>query len=366
MQLSISNLTRIAAVAVGLWTISAGAASCDDVATAGTTPLVTPSGGVVLDDSQPGWIWTGMVEYQDPGLHGGTAHAGGPGRSCAYTFSGTGVEVFGMKGPTVTVDGRAHRMGSVNVFIDGKLKGTSSERASDSVYDCTVARITGLSDGNHVLQVEPEGGWMVIDYIAVMHASSEDTAASGSAQVLGGEAVLKRTSSSAQSNGSGVKSVATTTETKSSQGSRQTAPVQYKGLLKEGSYLVSPKSATSMFLSPAGGSTDNGTGLVIQSEQTVWRVTPVGDDQYRVSPLSAPDSALTIVARNSNQDRTPAVIWHYSGDPAQKLVIKSLGASGFVNITPGTFANGTTAGAPVSGSNFRAGANQLWKFVAMR
>ncbi len=123
------------------------------------------------------WTWSGMVDYDDPDLSTGHGHAGGPGTYGAFTFSGTGVDVFAVKSPTVTVAQRAHRTGKVKISIDGKEKDTVDLAASDKDPHFKIASIGGLSSGNHVLEVEPVGGWIVIDSAKIVDGLPTSVAA---------------------------------------------------------------------------------------------------------------------------------------------------------------------------------------------
>ena len=123
-----------------------------------------PANGMI-EESAAGWTWSGMVPYSNPQLSGGGGRAGGPGTYGVYTFTGTGVRVIGLKSPTVTVDGHAHKAGKVRILIDGKEQEVVDIGNPEVVYNITLSEIKNLSDGNHVLQVEPVGGWAVIDGI---------------------------------------------------------------------------------------------------------------------------------------------------------------------------------------------------------
>jgi hypothetical protein len=130
-----------------------------------TVPATTEPGSGLIDDSDPAWIWSGMETYTDPNLHGGAGHAGGPGTSATYSFHGTAVDVIGLAGPSILVDGRPHVMGTAVVTIDGKTVSTTLMLESDVVYAASMAHVAGLPDGNHVLRIEARDGWIVVDYI---------------------------------------------------------------------------------------------------------------------------------------------------------------------------------------------------------
>jgi len=140
-----------------------------------------------IDDGNSGWTWSGMNSVSDPGYTGGAAHAGGIGTFGIYTFQGTRIQVYTMSGPAVVVNGRPHKMGKLRVSIDGKIKSTVSLLQTDQSFEVQACDIPGLSDGNHVLQVEPVGGWVVVDEIRVFGKSGnadthavEDTTATTS------------------------------------------------------------------------------------------------------------------------------------------------------------------------------------------
>lgn len=127
-----------------------------------------------IEDTSPGWTWTGMEEYDDAQLSGGTGHAGGPGSSAAYTFHGTSVEVYGMAAEAIQVDSRWHKMGNVTVQLDGKSIGSYSERKPSNTYNFSLVSITNLSDANHVLQLQADSGWVVIDYLSIGSQAAPD------------------------------------------------------------------------------------------------------------------------------------------------------------------------------------------------
>jgi len=133
------------------------------------TPATTGTGAAesLIDDGAAGWIWHGMAPIDDSIMHGGSGHAGGPGSYGAYTFTGTGVDVFAKAGPSVVVDGRGHKIGSLKVSIDGNVKADPRMYRSQDEDEINAFTITGLSSGVHVLQVEPDGGWAAVDYISV-------------------------------------------------------------------------------------------------------------------------------------------------------------------------------------------------------
>ena len=137
------------------------------IAFAASTAMAVTTTDPIIDDSAPGWIWNRMDSLDDSSFQGGSSHVGGPGSYGAYTFSGTGVDVFAKSGPSINVDGRRHKIGSLKVSIDGSLKADQRLYRTDGDDNINAFTISGLTPGNHVLQVEPDGGWVAIDYITV-------------------------------------------------------------------------------------------------------------------------------------------------------------------------------------------------------
>ena len=126
----------------------------------------------VVDDADNGWTWSRMAAYADVDLVKGTGHAGGPGAYGIFTFDGTGVDVYAMRASTVAVDGRPHKVGKLKISIDGHLKAEVALSGSGSASTVDVYGVSGLPSKIHVLEVEPEGGWAVVDYIKVNAAAS--------------------------------------------------------------------------------------------------------------------------------------------------------------------------------------------------
>lgn len=132
----------------------------------GTTSTV--AGKNYIDTAYPGWVWSAMDSYSDGQLTSGAGRAGGPGSYGAYTFNGTGVSVFALKAPAVEVDGRIHKIGRLRVLIDGSVKEAVAVSSPDQEDDCKVCDVLGLPAGNHVLELEPDAGWVVVDGIQVL------------------------------------------------------------------------------------------------------------------------------------------------------------------------------------------------------
>jgi len=108
-----------------------------------------------------------MSVYDDPTLSAGQGRVGGPGAYAAYTFSGSSVTVAMMQAPSITVDGRTHRIGKVDVTLDGASKTVASLRSDSPSGGYVVFTTNGLSAGNHVLELTAVEGWMVVDHIVI-------------------------------------------------------------------------------------------------------------------------------------------------------------------------------------------------------
>jgi len=131
-------------------------------------PSIVVTSKELTDTSAPGWVWNAMDAYEDNQLSRGAGRAGGPGGYGAYTFNGTGVAVYVMKAPAVEVDGRVHKVGRLRVLIDGNLKAAVAVSSNDHEYGYRAYAVNGLSAANHVLQLEPDAGWVVVDGIRVI------------------------------------------------------------------------------------------------------------------------------------------------------------------------------------------------------
>ena len=154
-----------------------------------TTALTLPGQSNAVEDTQPGWTWSGMVDAEDDGFSGGTAHAGGPGTYCAYTFTGTGVQVYGLRGPDIIVDGHHHKLGKLRITIDGHVKGVATVSGVIRSYSNTVGEVVGLTPGLHVLVLEPLEGWGAVDYVRVVTGGVVDSHEEG-APAIGGKAAI--------------------------------------------------------------------------------------------------------------------------------------------------------------------------------
>jgi hypothetical protein len=271
--------------------------ACVTVANAETVPTqpTQPQGAGTgtshtVDDADLGWIWNGMDSFNDPQLHDESAHAGGPGGYGAFTFHGVAVEVYGMRGPALVIDGRSHKLGRLKVSIDGQAVATIAEKSTEVEYNAFITKVDGLTNSNHVLQVAPDAGWAVVDYI-VVHSTSAET--------------KDGTPSSASA-----------------------IHARY--------YRIVPRIATDMCLDVANMSYADGTIFEIfqrtAMSPTIWEIIPLGNERYRLSPAYAPTQAMTL-GPISDAVRTPVpVLQPYTGAPEQQFFI--LPFDGYYRIAP--------------------------------
>jgi len=136
--------------------------------------VATVAAPAVVDTSMPGWTWSAMQPYIDEDGATIRGYTGGPGSYAVYSFTGTGVDIVAMRGSTVQLDGRRHRIGSMKVSIDGHLKGVKPLSQSMTEYDVTAFTANGLPSGLHVLQIEPDSGWIVVQSLKVYKDEAVD------------------------------------------------------------------------------------------------------------------------------------------------------------------------------------------------
>jgi len=86
-----------------------------------------------------------------------------------------------MRGSTVNIDGHVHRIGKLKVSIDGHEKAEVALTAPAADYNVSAFNVSGLPSKLHVLQIEPESGWAIIDYIKVTAAEEPADSPAGDA-----------------------------------------------------------------------------------------------------------------------------------------------------------------------------------------
>ncbi|MEY4582562.1 MAG: hypothetical protein RL701_7265 [Pseudomonadota bacterium] len=122
---------------------------------------------VAVDDTDPNLQYRGtwapawdLGSYRNDGLH--TTNQDGA--SFSYVFTGPGIEVISPVGPA---------QGTADVSIDDKFWQTVSCYGTYAVAQQVCARVTGLSDGLHILTVRKRGGALLtLDALRVLSASN--------------------------------------------------------------------------------------------------------------------------------------------------------------------------------------------------
>lgn len=122
--------------------------------------------GRVVDDDAAGWRFTGWPRYTHADAYSESAHGNGGshGQSAEYTFTGTGVDVYGWRGPNG---------GTVRILVDGKAVGDpESQHATTDRYHQLLGRIGGLAPGEHTVRIETDEAtaadqWTMVDYLRV-------------------------------------------------------------------------------------------------------------------------------------------------------------------------------------------------------
>lgn len=113
-------------------------------------PAPTPvDNGTVVDDDTPGWQFNGWTNQTDVDEYNGTYHGGaGTGNWAQYTFTGTGVDVYGWLGPNG---------GVLRVLVDGVAQGGPiSQARSTATYNELLARVGGLANRTHTVRIETD------------------------------------------------------------------------------------------------------------------------------------------------------------------------------------------------------------------
>lgn len=126
----------------------------------------------VVDDADPGITYSSGwgVWNQDSRNRNGTLHyvESGPGATATYTFTGTGVDVYGTKN-----DANSRRTwGTVIVSVDGVEKAAVPTNDASDAHQVLLASVTGLSNGSHTVQIRnaatAQGGSKIeLDYLSV-------------------------------------------------------------------------------------------------------------------------------------------------------------------------------------------------------
>jgi len=277
--------TTFGVAAIGILCLSANIAAANNV---GSESMVTATSSGIIDDTTSGWIWHGMTQYDDSAMLGGTAHVGGPGTYGVYTFKGTAVEITASAEAYVTVDGRSHKVGHLKISIDGKAVGSVDTPRASRSDDAGRFAVRELTNNLHVLQVEPEGGWNLIDCIKVT------------------------------SGGSGV-----------DDGDTPAHPgnVSVKSMIPSGLYRIVSRQDSRLMLAAHDGIPIDGTVAEIYSYQPdhleVWKITSLGNERYRIAPAGSSTECLSMFSDALASDTAGYKVgtWHTGDFAAEQWYI---------------------------------------------
>jgi len=262
----------------------------DRIATAQTTPSAPTA---AIDDKAPGWMWDHMMSCDASGPPSVSAHAGGPGSSATYIFSGTGVTVSGISGSTVSVSNAIHRVGKIRVTLDGSVKGQFADAS-------TIFSARNLADQNHSLILEPVDAWGAVSGLSIAHtaASAGSLAVSGSDKLTtpGIYKIVPRTASDycidlyERTTVNGSKFVVYTSNNQLNQQFNVTHVGPGKYVFAS---LQIPTSTLSVLPDPTTGVSYVGVWQYTRNAGQIWIVTLEPSGYYRISPSAAPTYALT-------------------------------------------------------------------------
>ena len=247
------------------------------------TPGATPQAPATISDKDPGWIWDQMTSCVCPEPSPASAHAGGPGSSATYIFTGSGIEVFSISERELTVGSAAHRTGKVRITIDGQSKGEFAEYTPGQTAGAALFSIHGLPEKNHSLLIEAVDGWASVSSITVDHSTF----------------------------------VADTS-------------------IPPGTYRISSRIATDKCVDVLGYSSTPGTHMdlypYLKQTNQQFQFSKAGPGKYHIRPLSVPGAAISILP---GADGNPPFvgIWNDIGNPAQVWSI-TVTPSGYYRLSP--------------------------------
>jgi hypothetical protein len=269
-----------------------------------------------------------MSACNDPAMSGSAAMAGGPSTDGTIPFHGGGVIVYGLTGATVQVDGHRHRIGSVRVSIDGQVRTMASMQRSDTEPDTDVTSVTGLPDGDHTLKIEPVGGWIAVNSIKVLPG-------------------------------------ATPTPSDKPAASAKPDDGPTLGDVPDGYYRLVPVNAPTMTLDVKDNKTFDGTPMQLWTGNTSIKqpnqwfyFTQVSSGHCRITPVSEPGESMSALPGGG------VALWHDAGNDAQLWLLIPL-ANGEWRLSPASqpdLALSLTAGRTDNGAPITA---QTWNVYGM-
>ena len=291
-----------------------------------------------IADSAPGWLWDHMSSCDPTDSSPAGAHAGGPSSSGTYVFSGTGLAIYSVPDRTVSVASVVHRTGKLRITIDGVVRGEFVQYTPGQATNAPIFVGHGLPDGNHSLLVEPVDGWAAVSSIVVEHATPTASAEH--------DPLLDGTNS-----------------------------------IPSGVYKILARSDMSAGLDVLNWSTANGAQMDLylyqkQSNQK-FQITKVGKGTYTLSPVQAAGSDISLLP-DANDAGVYVGIWTNLGNPAQKWIISAT-PSGYCRISPASAPQSALtydeSQPPISGTgqnpvtavpvrSYTGGLNQQWAIVS--
>ena len=274
----------------------------------------------------PGWTWHNMTAYDDPSLTNSTGLAGGPSADGAYTFHGTGVILYGVTGPYVSVDGRRHRTGSVRLSIDGQTKTEVSMLHDDFDAGVNVTSVTGLPNASHDIKIEPIGGWVILTAIEVVSGDAPKAADVPDAKDGVGEKLKLGDIPTGYYRIVPATATAQTIDVKDFKTDDGTQIQLYTGntsikqpnqwflfkMLTPGHYSVSPVSDATEMLSLMPGTEPHFPTNIwrnVHTDSQVWLLVPEMNGTWRLSPSYRPALCLTAGAGYSNLAAVDSEPW---------------------------------------------------------
>ena len=157
---TVSPTGVVTGVAAGSATITVTTVDGSKTATSAITVTV-PTGGAwtIADNQAPGWTWVGYtIDLTCTSCYNGSSHhSNAINQTATYTFTGTNVEAY-----CETWSGA----GSVQIYIDGVLKGTYAQNVAPFGGAQKFATITGLTNASHTIRfTSTSASETSIDYI---------------------------------------------------------------------------------------------------------------------------------------------------------------------------------------------------------
>ena len=260
---------RVRAMLLAALVISGAQSISPTLSRADRDPMSTTasnSGDPAIKCTSDDWTWTGMVSVKGNDFPNGCISAGGVDTSGVVVFTGTGVTLFGIHASDITVEGKSHTLGQMRVSIDGRQAGIVDLSSPTGDPHGKIFQVSGLTSGNHVLEVKVIKDWGVLAYVTVQNVTVND----------GGK-----------------------------------------------DYRIVPNNAPGKWLDIAT-SADN--SLDISSEESqIWHLVMVGDGLFRIAPKEHPDEAITVSLNvlnpNTSYASNTCCISKYVGGTAQQWQI---------------------------------------------